>query len=138
MPTGYDYKILQEILSPKGKLGAASVKAAEATSAAVAASQPKGMLGALKGGAGTSLIGTILAQLLISKVGSTVGTFKDIGLKRDVLKTQRESIDPEDVFMQALMPQVRATEQQATEALLSELTGMPMQSLVPGERMIGG
>jgi hypothetical protein len=110
-----------------------------------AATGIKGKISEIMGGKGLKLGATassilipLLAQMIISKAGGVYSGAKDVGLQKEALQIGRESIDPEDIFMQAMMPSLKTAQNQAQQALISQLTGMPMQSLASGERMIGG
>ena len=109
-----------------------------------AATGDKGVLGsvgkALKGKAGVSMsaiLAPLLVQMIAGKAGGVYSRYAGTKLQKEAIQTQKQSLDPDDLFIQALMPSLESAKQQAQEALLAEL-GMPTQTLAAGERMIGG
>jgi len=110
--------------------------AASAAKEAIGGAKTSGL--GMVGTAAKSILPYLLAQMVISKAGTTYSNLSDISMQKEILQGERGNIDEEALFAKALLPSLETARKQAQEALISQLTGVPMKTLVPGEYLIGG
>lgn len=84
---------------------------------------------------GASILGMMMAQRLL-QLPEEVGGRR---LRRKALQQQADLASPENLYLQAALPQAQREEEMARQALFSELTGGVVgPSLATGETSIGG
>jgi hypothetical protein len=147
-------KVVSKVKSAASAAGARVKKAAgkaagEAAGGGNAAVKLPGLWEMLKGGAGFGEIlkahpwqiglgSLFLLQLIFSRILQHYKSYSQVSGQEGLLNAQLQA-SPEDVYYQAMLPQLTQERQAAQTALLQAiLSGTGQVPLVPGERMIGG
>lgn len=145
----------EAMIKKAAKIGATSAAKRVATKTAAGVAGAGGVAGGAVAGVGGEGLKGLLSYMGKHKLGSAIGvyfllqmilramkghagTFMQQGLQRQQIEGQMAT-SPEDVYYQAMLPQLSQQRQGAQNALLQAVLAGSGQTIpVPGERMIGG
>lgn len=102
---------------------------------------PSAVAGVAKAG-GRNLLknvgGTILGAMVLQRLMRLPGEFGERKVQREAIQSQASMATPENLYLQAALPQAQEEESMARQALYSQLTGGVLgPTLARGERLIG-